>query len=185
MTPEQSAIVMEGRAWLFGENVMIDSQMLPVETAIRLNSTPEQLSSYVMTGIDPLFPERARPGDVIVAGKHFGLGCFHAQALVGMKALGIGVVAESVTRVFLRLAVSVGLPLLPFCPEIRQLVTQGARISVNFRTGRVQCGCGGWDFLPLPEMLYEIVRLGGDRAYIQRTLASEGDHQRGRGGGAG
>ncbi len=94
-----------------------------------------------------------------------------------MKALGIGVVAESVSRGFFRLAVSVGLPLLPFCPEVRKLVPQGARISVNFRSGRVECNSGAWDFWPLPESLYEIVQLGGDRAYIQRALATEVNHR--------
>ena len=173
MTLNQNDIVMGGRAWLFGDNILIDGEIMSADYAVRTHSTPEELARYVMVGLDPDFPNRVQAGDVIVAGKHFGIGNFHSQGIVAMKALGIGVVAESVTRVILRLSVCLGLPLLPSCPGITQLARQGAQISVNFRTGHVDCEGRVADYQPLPDSLYEIINLGGEQAYIKRALARQ------------
>ena len=69
--------VFHGKCWKFGDNVGIDGDMMPLEFAIKRETNPDVLRDFLMTGLDPEFPRKVRPGDIIVAGRRFAQGNPH------------------------------------------------------------------------------------------------------------
>lgn len=161
--------MIRGTAWRFGDNVSTDVIMPGKYLAIR---DPEQVARYVMEGIDPEFTRKARPGDLIVAGKNFGCGSARETAPGGLKAFGIGaIIAVSFARIFLRNAINIGLSVLE-CPEAAAGIREGDIVSVDLGTGRVVDETTGTTYqaLPLPPMLQELVAAGGLVNYVRRRL---------------
>ena len=87
---------MQGRCWKFGDNLSLDDDILEFAKVfvqgVRV-SDPEYLKQHVFTNLIPDFPERAKPGDIVVAGKRFGQGNPHIYGLLGMAGLGVGLIA--------------------------------------------------------------------------------------------
>jgi len=168
------SLVMRGRCWLFGDNLGCDGDMMPFRFALARETRPEALRDFAMTGLDPDFPKKAKPGDIVVAGKRFAQGNPHIQAFIGLKALGLGAAAESIPRGSLRNAVNAGLPILPECPGITRAVRDGDQLQVNFVSGLVSNLSVGteYKFSPLPPALLDIVRRGGWEANFRARLAA-------------
>ena len=60
-------------------------------------------------------PASVRPGDIVVAGRNFGVGSAREQAAMALTHLGVGaVLAVSFGRIFYRNALNFGLPALVF-----------------------------------------------------------------------
>lgn len=166
---------MQGRCWKFGDNLSLDDDILEFAKVfvegVRV-SDPNYLKKHVFTNLIPDFPERAKPGDVVVAGKRFGQGNPHIYGLLGMAGLGVGLIAESVPHFTYRMIVAAGLPSLPFFNDIGAFVEDGDELRVNFRTGEVEnlsrgvrCESG-----PLPGALREIIELGGFLPALKKRL---------------
>lgn len=166
----------QGRCWVFGDNIGVDGDMMPFHFALSRETRLDVLREHAMTGVDPAFPAKARPGDLVVGGRRFAQGNPHIQGLLGLRALGVGLLVESIPRGSLRNAVNAGLPILPACPRIASLVKTGDELRVDFDSGQVVSLATGleWRFPPLPEALREIVRLGGWEANFRRRLAAQG-----------
>lgn len=64
--------VIRGRVWRFGDNVDTDV-IIPFKYKAR-TLDPKELAQHVMEGIDPEFPKKVKPGDIMVAGRNFGCG---------------------------------------------------------------------------------------------------------------
>ncbi len=86
------------------------------------------------------FAQRARPGDVILAGKNFGAGSSRQQAVDCFRALGISaIVAESFGSIYKRNAINSGMPIVSL-PDLTGLAGEfrtGDELEVDFETGRV------------------------------------------------
>lgn len=131
--------VYEGGAWVFGDHVSTD-QILP---GAYLDRPMEEVGTYAMTGLDPDFPSRVRPGDVVVAGLNFGCGSSREAAVLALKQAGVAaVVARSFGRIFFRNAINNGFPaaIVADVSGIRQgdrlRLDVGARTMTNLRTGQ-------------------------------------------------
>ncbi len=86
------------------------------------------------------FAQRARPGDVILAGKNFGAGSSRQQAVDCFRALGISaIVAESFGAIYKRNAINSGMPIvsLPGLTGLAGEFRTGDELEVDFGTGRV------------------------------------------------
>jgi 3-isopropylmalate/(R)-2-methylmalate dehydratase small subunit len=167
-------LVFRGRCWRFGDNLGVDSDLMPFRFALARETRLELLRDYAMTGIDPEFPKKARPGDIVVAGRRFAQGNPHIQGLLGLRALELGLVVESIPRGSLRNAINAGLPILPNCPGVTEIVATGDEIEVDYATGRflnISTGIAR-SYLPLPPPLLNIVRLGGWRNNFAGRLAN-------------
>ena len=71
------------------------------------------------------FPSKAKPGDIIVAGRNFGSGSSRQQAVDCFAALGIAaIVAPSFGAIYFRNAVNSGFPVLR-CTELDALAASG------------------------------------------------------------
>ena len=166
---------MRGRCWKFGDNLSLDDDILEFAKVfvqgVRV-SDPEYLKQHVFTNLIPDFPDRAKPGDIVVAGKRFGQGNPHIYGLLGMAGLGVGLIAESVPHFTYRMIVAAGLPALPFFADIGAHVEDGDEVRVDFRTGEVenlsrdvQCKSE-----PLPNALREIIETGGFLPALKKRL---------------
>jgi len=163
--------VIRGRAWKFGNNVDTDV-IIPFKYKAR-TIDPQELAQHVMEGIDPDFPKKVRPGDVIVAGRNFGCGSSREQAPLAIKAAGIAaVVAESFARIFFRNAINIGLPVLEI-KGIFEKTDNGDVLEIDLQQGIVRNLSKSLAFkaTPMPDMLMEILKEGGLVNYIKKRRA--------------
>jgi 3-isopropylmalate/(R)-2-methylmalate dehydratase small subunit len=125
------SLVFEGRCWKFGDNIPTD---LITPTHIMFK-TAREMAGFVLEGLNPDFPRRVRPGDILVAGRNFGCSSGRALAAKALQATGVGaVVSELFARTFYRNACEIGLPLLE-APGVQDLVHDGDTLRADIRQG--------------------------------------------------
>src|SRR5450756_1963142 len=101
-----SGAPMEGNVHILGDHVNTDA-IIPATYLV--SSDPVELGSHLMEGLDPDFPSRIKPGDIIVAGENFASGSSREHAPLAIKGAGVAcVIASSFARIFFRNAVNVG-----------------------------------------------------------------------------
>ena len=89
---------MSGRTWNFGDG--IDTDVMAPGNYMKLPLA--QLAAHCLEQVRPEFAVGMREGDVVVAGRNFGVGYSREQAAQALKSLGVhAVVAKSVRRHFL------------------------------------------------------------------------------------
>ncbi len=118
------------------------------------------------------FPSKAKPGDIIFAGKNFGAGSSRQHAVDCFKALGIGaIVAESFGAIYKRNAINSALPIMEF-PGLSELMeegkfTSGDEVEIDLETGRVKNLTKGEEYQakPASKVQLEILQAGGLFAY--------------------
>ncbi len=148
-----------GRCWKFGDNIPTDQ----IVRADRVLLTIEEMSKHVLENLNPAFARDVKPGDILVAGKHFGQSSGRAVAPKAIKATGVGaVVVEYASRLFFRNCFEIGLPLLE-CPGITGGVTDGDIISVDMESGLIRNDTTGQEFhaKPVDPFLMEMLEAGG------------------------
>jgi 3-isopropylmalate/(R)-2-methylmalate dehydratase small subunit len=164
-------LVYAGRVWKFGDNISTDL-MMPGESLFKAK-TPQERALYCMQANRPGWSRQVRPGDILVAGKNFGCGSSR-PATENLKSLGIScVVAESISRIFFRMSVNHGFPLL-ICPGATGLCEEGDQIRVDIGTGIVQNERTGasieGEAMPPDSPPMEILQAGGMVQYLARFL---------------
>lgn len=104
---------------------------------------PSEMGQYAMGNLEGWkdFAQKARTGDIIVAGRNFGAGSSRQQAVDCFISLKIGcLLAPSFGAIYYRNAVNSGFPLLRG-PQLDELVAQkgletGDLVEIDFRKGR-------------------------------------------------
>jgi 3-isopropylmalate/(R)-2-methylmalate dehydratase small subunit len=160
---------MSGRAFVFGDN--IDTDVLAPGQYMK--GPVEELARHCMETIAPDFARVVRPGDIVVAGRNFGMGSSREQAAQALKILGVSaVVAKSFGGIFLRNALNLGLPVM-VCAGTDD-IRQDDRISVDLINGRVINETSGATLSgePLPAFLLDMLADGGLVPHLERKLAS-------------
>jgi 3-isopropylmalate/(R)-2-methylmalate dehydratase small subunit len=145
-----------GRAWVFGDSIDTDAMYpgfamkLPIPEAAR----------HVFYDLRPGWTELVRPGDIVVAGRNFGIGSSRPVAAL-MRQLGVAaLVAEEFNSLFLRNAINNGLPALTV-PGVRGLVQEGDQVTVDLAEGWLETGGRRVTVPPLPPMVLDILDAGG------------------------
>jgi len=131
-------MIFEGKVWKFGDNINTDLMMPVISGHLHSSeSTPdEKVSQSCMSANRPGWAQKVQKGDIIIAGSNWGCGSSRPAARV-IKSLGISViVAESISRLFFRNSINVGLPALT-CAGIYSAFQEGERARVNVETGEV------------------------------------------------
>jgi 3-isopropylmalate/(R)-2-methylmalate dehydratase small subunit len=160
-----SADLLAGRVWRFGHDISTDV-LSPGAYAI---DPVEVRKSHTLESVNPAFASSVEPGDVIVAGRNFGCGSSRETAAENLKALGVVcVAAESLSRLFMRNAVAVGLPVL-VCAGVHEAFADGDGIEIDLASGRVVNLESGSDLQgdSLPEEMREILAAGGILAVLR------------------
>jgi 3-isopropylmalate/(R)-2-methylmalate dehydratase small subunit len=159
-------IVRESRVWVFGD--YINTDLIFPNVAMRLPR--EEQAQLIFSANRPGWSSEVEPGDLLVAGKDFGMGSGrHIGAL--FTDLGLqGVVAESINGLGFRNCIVGGFPALK-CPGVTGLFSEGDRGRFNYSTGRIDNLTTGASLTaaPLPPLLLGIVSAGG----VLQTLIDE------------
>lgn len=120
-----------GRCWKFGDNI-------PTDRLVKSHYVFDPMSEivkHVLEDLNPDFPAQVRPGDIVVAGRHFGQSSGRAIATKALQATKIGcVVADTFARTFYRNCFEIGLPALGL-DGVTALVNDGDTVTVDITTG--------------------------------------------------
>jgi len=130
-------------------------------------SDPKELAKHIFEDIDPDFAKNLKPGDILVAGRNFGMGSSREQAPVSLKAAGIkAVVANSFARIFYRNSFNIGLPLVE-C-DTKDLAA-GDEIEIDFDKAALEDKTKSKkiNITKLPEMLLNFLKYGGAVEYLK------------------
>jgi 3-isopropylmalate/(R)-2-methylmalate dehydratase small subunit len=121
----------EGRCWKFGDNIPTDALV----KSRYVFEPMEEIVRHVLEDQNPRFPLEVQPGDIVVAGRHFGQSSGRAIAPKALKATRIGcVVADTFSRTFYRNCYEIGLPSMEV-DGVTDLVEDGDRIVVDVAEG--------------------------------------------------
>ena len=113
------------------------------------------------------FPKKAKPGDILVAGRNFGAGSSRQQAVDCFIALGVAaIIAPSYSAIYFRNAVNTGFPVLcgagldSAAAEGR--LRSGDEIEIDLETGRGRSLTRNEDLIlaPMSRVQREILAAG-------------------------
>lgn len=165
-------MIVRGKVWKFGDDIDTDA-IIP---ARYLNtSDPAELAKHVMEDADREFPNKVKPGDIIVAGKNFGCGSSREHAPIAVKAAGIqAVIAKSFARIFYRNAFNIGLPIFESV-EASEKIHEHDEIEINADDGTIENLTRNETYKaqPIPPFMQELIRAGGLIEWTKRRIAHE------------
>jgi 3-isopropylmalate/(R)-2-methylmalate dehydratase small subunit len=163
--------ILRGRVWRFEGVMDVDWEICPVEHMHAFHEDPRktyeqrltELGQFCMTTVDPEFPKKVRPGDIIVGGEGFGYGHDHDHACLSLRGAGIAAILCEATNInFKRNAIHHGLAVV----EVKGIMSgtnTGDEIEVDLATGVVRNLTNGktLTFIPYPDFILEILEAGG------------------------
>jgi len=161
---------IEGRAWVFGDDINTDV-MAP---GLYFKSSMDEMARHCLEAVNPAFARDVRPGDIVVAGRNFGVGSAREQAVMALTHLGVGaVLAVSFGRIFYRNALNFGLPAL-ILPDAAT-VSAGDLLSVDPVAGRIENARSGTvhTVAGIPAHLMAMVEAGGLMPWLKLRLNKE------------
>lgn len=165
---------MNGRVFLFGDDIDTD-QLAPGKY---MRGGIAELAAHCLEGVRPEFAKTVQPGDLVVAGRNFGMGSSREQAAEALKHLGVsGVVALSFAGIFYRNAINLGLPVL-VAPDISQ-IADGDRVELDMDGGRLKLIDRKEEIAlePLADNLKILLKDGGLVSHLKKKFAAERKEQ--------
>lgn len=151
--------IIKGKVWKYGDDINTDV-IFPGKYTYSI-MTPEEMAQHALEDLDPEFAKKVQPGDVIVAGKNFGMGSSREQAAICLVAAGVGaVIAKSFARIFYRNAINNGL-LAIVSPEASDALQAGDEVEIDVEKGEIRSPRGIFHFPPFPESVMKIFEDGG------------------------
>ena len=165
--PGNSDGILNGRAFKFGDNISTD--LIAPGRYFHLRSNLPELAKHVLEDADPQFAEKVKPGDIVVAGKNFGLGSSREHAPTIMKLAGVGaVLADSFARIFFRNSINIGLPVL-VCDT--SSIGDGDSLKIDLKSGIIKNITKNIEikFSPLPDVMIKILSDGGLVEHITKN----------------
>lgn len=160
---------MSGRAFVFGDD--IDTDVLAPGRYMK--GPIEELAQHCLEAVAPDFAKEVRPGDVVVAGRNFGMGSSREQAAQALKVLGVSaVVAQSFGGIFYRNALNLGLPVV-VCPQTGT-IRPGDRLRVDLAGGTVTNETSGQMLASerLPQFLLDMLADGGLVPHLEKKFTA-------------
>src|SRR5262245_61966822 len=151
-------LAFEARVWKFPDNINTD---LIIPSGSIYLSAQEQ-ARLVFRANRPGWVDEVRPGDIMVAGRNFGMGSSRPAAR-SLKLLGLAcVIAESINGLFFRYCVSYAFPAME-CRGVSALFAEGDVARVDFHSGSVRNLTSGkaLEGRVLPAKLIDLLLAGG------------------------
>ena len=157
--------VIRGKARLLGEDINTDvhcsSKYLP-------GHDNAYIAQHAFEQLSPGFAAAFKPGDVIVAGRNFGINSSREQTIHILRAMGVAaIVAPSFGRQFFRNAINNGLPVVQCDIEG---IAAGDDVEVDVAGGKVAVVARGISrsVPPLPAEIRAILAAGGLIAFLKK-----------------
>jgi len=107
--------IIEGRVWIIAEN-NIDTDMIFHNQYLTVTDIRE-MGEYTFGNLKGWedYPQKSKPGDIIITGKNFGAGSSRQQAVDCFKSLqNQAILAESFGAIYERNAINAGFPILTY-----------------------------------------------------------------------
>jgi len=161
---------VSGRAFVFGDDIDTDA----LAPGRYMKGSIEDLARHCLEAIAPDFAADVRPGDVVVAGRNFGMGSSREQAAQALKVLGVSaVIAKSFGGIFYRNALNLGLPVV-VCAET-DAIRSGDRIDFDLASGIVTNETSGLTLQsePLPQFLLDMLADGGLVPHLEKRFGAK------------
>lgn len=157
--------VLTGRIWLVDVD-NIDTDMIFHNRHLAITD-PDEMGPHTFGNLPGWedFPQKVRPGDIVVTGGNFGCGSSRQQAVDCYKALGVSLlIARSYGAIYERNAINAGMPVM-----IADLLTaaqehglkDGDEIAVDLTSGDIRWEGGRLQGEPFSPVQLEIYRRGG------------------------
>jgi 3-isopropylmalate/(R)-2-methylmalate dehydratase small subunit len=159
--------VVEGRAWVFGDSVDTDN-MYP---GFAMKLTAQEAAKHVFYDLRPGWTDRVAAGDIVVAGRNFGVGSSRPVAQLFLELGVAALVAEEFNSLFLRNSINFGLPAVTI-PRAAETIADGSSVRLDIRAARIELISNGvrLDGMPLPALVLDILTQGG----LLPKLAADG-----------
>jgi len=156
------------KVWHVGDDVDTDA-LAPGHT---MQHGIETTARHCLENLLPNFSSEVRKGDVLVAGRNFGIGSSREQAASALVHLGVAaVIAPSYGGLFFRNAFNLGLLLLT-CPQADRLRgLDSVRIDDQSLSPALPSG----ELLacePVPDFLLQMARAGGLLPQLKQRMAA-------------
>lgn len=126
------------------------------------------IAQHAFDNVAPGFASRFKAGDIIVAGKNFGINSSREQAVHIMKLMGVAaIVAPAFGRQFFRNAINNGMPVIECAIEG---IEDGDEIAVDLAHGNVAVAARNITrtVAVLPPAVQRILAEGGLIAFLQK-----------------
>lgn len=154
---------IKGRIWFIPVD-NIDTDMIFHNRYLTITDVAE-MGQYTFDNLEGWddFARKAKPGDIVVAGRNFGCGSSRQQAVDCFASLGVtAIVAESFGAIYERNAVNAGLPILK-APVIGAGLRNGDQVVLDLRQGTIERLADGHVVkgTPFSDAQLKIYRRGG------------------------
>jgi 3-isopropylmalate/(R)-2-methylmalate dehydratase small subunit len=159
--------IIEGRAWVFGDSVDTDN-MYP---GFAMKLPIEEAAKHVFYHLRPGWTDQVQPGDIVIAGKNFGIGSSRPVAQL-FNQLGVAaLVADEFNSLFLRNSINFGLPAVAI-EGVSTAIEDQHRVRLDVRAATIERVEDGKKLngTPLPDFVLDIVAEGG----LLPKLAADG-----------
>jgi 3-isopropylmalate/(R)-2-methylmalate dehydratase small subunit len=165
-------LTITGKVWVFGDDLNTDA-MYP---AFAMKMDPPEAAKHMFYAVRPGWTDQVSPGDIVVAGKNFGLGSSRPVAALFTELGVAGLVAEEFNSLFFRNAVNAGLPAMAV-PDATTVFREGDIGTFDLSTGSWRnetTGVSG-TVPKLPDLILDIIATGGvlPRLVAQGYLPAE------------
>ena len=158
----------EGKVWKYGDNINTDVIFPGKYTYQKME--PEEMAKHALEDLDQDFVNKVNDGDILVAGKNFGMGSSREQAAVAIKFAGIRVIiARSFSRIYFRNAINAGMPAI-IAPEVVDALEEGDQVTIDMENGKIITPRGEFTFPPYPSTVMNILRKGGLINFIKSNI---------------
>lgn len=168
---------MNGRVFLFGDDIDTD-QLAPGQY---MKGGVPSIAEHCLEAARPDFAGSVETGDVVVAGRNFGMGSSREQAAEALKYLGVsGVVARSFAGIFYRNAINLGLPVM-IASDLDH-VADGDACELDIEAGELRLPDKNRvvSLQPLPDNLRRLLADGGLVPHLKKRFAQERGKEAGR-----
>ena len=154
------------RVWHVGNDVDTDA----LAPGAYMQHGVDVIAQHCLENLFPHFARDVRPGDIIEAGRNFGIGSSREQAVAALRHLGVAaVIAPSYGGLFFRNAFNLGLLLLTY-PDTRSLQNQELVAPVNIGLEVTFYSEKHIKTDPVPDFLLDMVRAGGLVNQLKHSL---------------
>ncbi|MDR3591614.1 MAG: 3-isopropylmalate dehydratase small subunit [Negativicutes bacterium] len=158
---------VSGKVHKYGDNINTDIISPPQYMELSI----AEAAKYAMNAIDPEFPRKVQPGDILVAGANFGSGSSRETSPLTLKYLGIGaIVAKFFARIFYRNAINLGIPAIE-CPEADK-IEDGDRIEIDLEQGLIVNVTKNQRYVcsKIPPHILSLIADGGLVPYLKKNV---------------
>jgi len=163
---------VSNRVFVFGDNVDTD-QLAPGQF---MKDGIDVLAAHCLETLRPQFAHTVKRGDVIVAGRNFGVGSSREQAAEALCYLGIrAIIAASFAGIFYRNAINLGLPVI-VASTANDLATinDGESVCLDIEHAMLTLVAQQRDIAlqPLPDNIRQLLADGGLVAHLKKRFAA-------------